>query len=143
MIHQKLYQSGELSEIEFHKYINTLIDDIKELHSDNREIEINLISEIKEVDLNSIVPLGLIINELITNSIKHAFRNSNQKTIDIKFSYNKSGNNLLEYSDSGQWQETEKNGFGIELLELLTDQLDGSINRNSSLFIIEFPTMKS
>lgn len=143
MIHQKLYQSGELSEIEFHKYINTLVDDIKELHSDNRDIEIDLVSEIKEVDLNSIVPLGLIINELITNSIKHAFRNSNQKTISIKFSFNKNGNNLLEYSDSGQWQESKKNGFGIELLELLTDQLDGSIKRNGSSFKIEFPPAKS
>lgn len=143
MIHQKLYQSGELSEVEFHKYINSLIDDIKELHSDNKEINIVLNSELNKVDLNSVVPLGLIINELITNSIKHAFKDSDHKTINISFSKNINGNNLLIYSDSGQWQDTGKNGFGIELLELLTDQLDGTIKRSGSSFKIQFPPSKS
>lgn len=140
IIHRKLYQSGELSEIEFYRYINSLIEDIKDLHSDESEIEINLSSNIKEVDLNSIVSLGLIINELITNSIKHAFDIIEKKSITINFNLKPNGNVVLDYSDSGKWKETEKNGFGIELLELLTDQLDGTITRDGSAFKIEFPT---
>jgi len=143
MIHRKLYQAGELSEIEFYKYIHSLVQDIKDLHSDDQEIEIEISSNIEEIDLNSVVPLGLIINELITNSIKHAFKEDEKRSININFNLKSNGNVLLDYSDSGKWQETEKNGFGIELLELLTDQLDGTISRNGSVFKIEFPSVKS
>lgn len=139
MIHRKLYQSGELSEIEFHKYIHSLITDIKELHSDGKEIEIEVTSNLSQVDLNSVVPMGLIINELITNSIKHAFRNVDKGVITVCFSLKENGNVVLDYFDSGEWIEKDKNGFGIELLELLTDQLDGTIKRNGSIYKIEFP----
>ena len=141
MIHRKLYQSGELSEIEFHKYIHALIEDIKDLHAHDNEIEINFSSNLTEIDLNSVVPLGLIINELITNSIKHAFDGDTTKSISISFDLKPDGNVVLEYFDSGEWKEASENGFGIELLELLTDQLDGEINRNDSTFKIEFPLL--
>jgi two-component sensor histidine kinase len=139
MIHRKLYQSGELSEIEFKKYIHSLIEDIKNLHIDDDEITINVASNLSEIDLNSIVPLGLIINELITNSIKHAFNKGDKRTISIRFDVDKNEKVVLDYSDSGEWRESETTGFGIELLELLTEQLDGNLTRESSFFRIEFP----
>ena len=139
MIHRKLYQSGELSEIEFQKYIHSLIEDIKNLHSDNDEIAIKVTSNLSEIDLNSIVPLGLIINELITNSIKHAFNEGDIRTISIRFDVDENENVILDYSDSGEWREAETTGFGIELLELLSEQLDGKLARESSTFRIEFP----
>ena len=138
MIHRKLYQSNELSEIEFQKYMQSLIEDIKNLHSDEEEITFEFTSDLIEIDLNSIVPLGLIINELITNSIKHAFSQTDKKRVKISFKVDNS-NVILNYSDSGEWKSTDTSGFGIELLELLTEQLDGHIVRDSSEFKIQFP----
>lgn len=139
MIHRKLYQSGELSEIEFQKYMHSLIEDIKNLHSHDGDIHFEFDSDLTEIDLNSIVPLGLIINELITNSIKHAFNQSNKRTVSIRFHLNEHEKVLLHYTDSGQWKNETKAGFGIELLELLTEQLDGELVRSDSTFRIEFP----
>ena len=139
MIHRKLYQSGELSEIEFQKYMQTLIEDIKELHGDDEGVSIDFASNLTEIDLNSIVPLGLIINELITNSIKHAFKIGEKRLITIRFELDYHKKVLLDYSDSGAWKNDEKTGFGTELLELLTEQLDGKLQRNESNFRIEFP----
>lgn len=139
MIHRKLYQSNELSEIEFQKYMHGLIEDIKDLHSDDKEVTFEFTSNLTEIDLNSIVPLGLIINELITNSIKHAFSEGDERTVSIQFNLDEKENIVMEYSDSGNWKKGEKSGFGIELLELLTEQLDGQLKRESSTFTIQFP----
>ena len=68
-------------------------------------------------------------------------KNKSTKSISISFDLKLDGNVVLEYFDSGEWKETSENGFGIELLELLTDQLDGKINRNDSTFKIEFPLL--
>ncbi len=139
MIHRKLYQTGELSRLEFNKYISALIEDIKSLHTNNSNIKIDLTSNLEELDLKTVVPLGLIINELITNSIKHAFSENEQGTITIAFTKTPDNIVVLDYSDSGRWKEPSKNGFGLELLSLLTEQLDGKFKRNESLFRIDFP----
>ncbi len=139
MIHRKLYQTGELSRLEFNKYINSLIDDIKSLHTNNSNIKIELTSNLEELDLKTVVPLGLIINELITNSVKHAFTEDEHGIITIAFTKNMDNIVVLDYADSGTWKEPSKNGFGLELLSLLTEQLDGTFRRNESLFRIEFP----
>ncbi len=139
MIHRKLYQTGELSRLEFNKYISSLIDDIKSLHTNNSNIKIDLSSNLEELDLKTVVPLGLIINELITNSIKHAFRDDESGVITISFTTDVNNFVVLNYFDSGTWKEQDKNGFGLELLDLLTDQLDGTFKRNKSLIRIEFP----
>ncbi len=139
IIHQKLYQSGELSEIEFQKYMQALIDDIKHLHGEDEEISIDFTSNLTEIDLNSIVPIGLIINELITNSIKHAFKIGDKRLITVRFNLDSQKNVLLDYSDSGEWKQGEKVGFGSELLVLLTEQLDGQLERHQSYFRIKFP----
>ena len=139
MIHRKLYQTGELSRLEFNKYINGLVDDIKSLHTTSTRIKIDLTSNLEELDLKTVVPLGLIINELITNSIKHAFADKEEGTITISFTKDLDNSVVLNYFDSGTWKDPDKNGFGLELLSLLTDQLDGTFQRNQSLFRIEFP----
>lgn len=139
MIHRKLYQSGELSEIEFKKYLSGLIEDIKNLHLDDHEIKVEFSSNITEIDLNSIVPLGLIINELITNSIKHAFKATQNRTISIQFDQTDDNNVCMRYWDSGVWKAEEKSGFGLELLQLLTEQLEGNLERVDSQWRIEFP----
>lgn len=143
MIHKKLYELGELSRLEFEEYISSLIDEIKELHSENKDVNINLSIALDELDLKSVVPIGLIINELITNSMKHAFSDLNEGVIEIQFKNLNEDKIVFEYSDNGSWKTTSEPGFGEELLNLLTEQLDGVITRNKSHVRIEFPVKQT
>ena len=68
-----------------------------------------------------------------------AFSNADKRAITVCFTLKENGNVVLDYFDSGEWIEKDKNGFGIELLELLTDQLEGTLKRNGSVYKIEFP----
>lgn len=139
MIHKKLYELGELSRLEFEEYISSLIDEIKLLHLEDKNIEILLAIDLEDLDLKSVVPLGLIINELITNSMKHAFTSKEKGVINIHFKNSDDAQILFEYSDNGVWKSNSESGFGEELLHLLTGQLDGKFTREKSMVTIQFP----
>ncbi len=142
VIHQKLYELGELSQIEFRDYLHELVDEIKQLHCGNTSIVKTLKVQLDKIDLKCVVPIGLIINELITNSVKHAFADNNDSSqwinIDL-FPSDEAGIAIFKYSDSGTWKEEAPLGFGTELIETLTSQLDGEINRVGSTITIRFP----
>lgn len=127
IVHENLYEGDELDKISFKEYINKLILNSKEALIDKNKLCIFDI-DINDIifDLNTTIPLGLIINELIINSIKHSKDND---TIIISISLEKKGNiNVLSYSDNNiAITEGEKRGFGTELIELLTLQLSGEL----------------
>jgi len=138
MIHEKLYAFDDLSKLEFNEYITNLVNDITSLHAN--KIDVNLILNQRDSSLNLkyIIPIGLILNELITNSIKHAFKKEGNKLITIQFQEIENGLTKLSYSDNGVWIEKQVDGFGTELLLVLSDQLDGKMSRKSSTTEIEF-----
>lgn len=139
VIHQKLYEQKNLSEVQFENYFIQLIDEIKRLHDSNVTIEIDIEPSLKSIGLNSIVPLGLILNELITNSIKHHSLSDPQPKITISFREGKDATILFVYSDSGTWKElTEEksNGkFGLELISVLTEQMEGTYKREDTTYL--------
>ena len=139
LIHQKLYELGELSTIEFKEYIRDLVTEIKSLHVCDIPIEKVFYVNIEGMDLKSVVPIGLILNELITNSIKHAFDNTEKPQINIELYNTIDEKAVLLYTDNGTWKETSKPGFGTELVQTLADQLDGKLTREKSVYIIIFP----
>jgi two-component sensor histidine kinase len=138
LIHQKLYQEKELSNIEVAAYLDELIRDIlRSTLGYDQQIDARIEVGIDRLDLQSIVPLGLILNELVMNSLKHAFNISKQGLISVSFEpFNEGNGVLLTYSDNGAWIEgtTDEKGFGLELIYLLTEQMGGSIQRNGSTF---------
>ena len=134
LIHKKLYQQTELAQIEVKSYLTDLSNDIKTLADLGAPIKININSEIKNIGLKTIVPLGLLINELLTNSIKHAFFNKKEGLIAIDISKGKENSFSLSYADNGEWIESKKSNpsFGIELIGILTEQMDGNFERISN-----------
>jgi two-component sensor histidine kinase len=139
-IHEKLYRSKELSQLNFNNYIDSLIADFKDLFA-HHHISIRFSSEVNSVDLKTVVPLGLIMNELITNSIKHSDRESNIKVaIDMSFTTTPNGLIRFVYNDGNEWSE-QNDGFGLELIQALTSQIDGTLNRNGSELTIEFASI--
>jgi two-component system, sensor histidine kinase PdtaS len=85
-IHQRLYDGNELSKIQLVNYVQNLATDIHRVFSSGKEIQFDIHSEIPSIGLKSIVPFGLIINELISNSLKYAFVDSIKGTVSIRIS---------------------------------------------------------
>jgi len=134
LIHQKLYQDNTLAEIRIKDYLTELTSDIAKLSTLNIPINTEIKSDIDIIGLKTIVPLGLIINELMSNSIEHAFKEKQEALVHV--SIKNKGNNTFEliYFDNGSWNKKSKayTSFGLELIELLCDQLDGEFKREMS-----------
>lgn len=137
MIHEKLYQSEELSEIDVGDYIKTLVSDLSHSYNaDPRKINTEFHIEKIKLNIETTIPLGLIINELITNSLKHAFPEDRKGTISITLC---SVNNQLSLTvaDDGvglpediDFQDTQT--LGLQLVNNLVGQLNGIIELDRS-----------
>lgn len=128
LIHDKMYQAEELSRINLEDYFKGLSNDLMQSYQINFEVDLSFKFEIKKIGLKSIVPLALIYNELFSNSLKHAFENTETPKINVVISESKDDFFQFSYSDNGIWKASEKeNTFGKELIESLTEQLDGEV----------------
>ena len=126
-IHEKMYQSEELTKLDLDDYFLALGNYMIHSHCPNKSIELNINCSLQASDLKSIVPIGLLFNELISNSLKHAFQNSDEATITFEMR-RQNEQLIINYSDSGQWVEQEKSSsFGTDLIETLIEQLNGKI----------------
>ncbi|MBL1281597.1 MAG: hypothetical protein COA33_015075 [Fluviicola sp.] len=134
LIHTKLYQEDELAKVNLESYLQELSDDIKSLTETGFKTTISVSSDIDQVGLKTIVPLGLLINELVSNSIQHAFKNNSVNRINTTITHLQNNFFKLKYSDNGRWKEPTEGGstFGLELIEILTEQLDGKIEQKPS-----------
>nr|WP_319373364.1 PAS domain S-box protein [uncultured Methanobacterium sp.] len=137
MVHEKLYLSGDLSHINFKQYTEKLVSDI--FYTYESQIgRIRPIFNLEHVELNmeTAIPLGLIINELVANSLKFAFPNNEKGsiTVDMKI---KNDEYTLIVADDGigfpadiDFKKT--NSLGLQLVNNLVNQLDGEITMDRS-----------
>jgi two-component sensor histidine kinase len=125
-IHQKLYQQKDITQFKLSSFIEDLSSELKLFFKEEFPIEINITSEYEGIDLKTVVPVGLILNELLSNSFKYAFDGMDKGEINIRVKEERA-NFTLYYSDNGKWREpaNENSGFGVELIEILTEQLNG------------------
>ncbi len=129
LIHEKMYQSENLAKIKLEEYIKSLADDLLNSYAVQKEIKISVKSEIENIQNKSLVPLALIFNELISNSLKHAFVEVCEGEISISI-LDCQTHITLDYSDNGTWKFTDNSSsFGMELIDSLTDQLSGKFTR--------------
>ena len=134
MIHQKLYMGKNLATIEMKDYFENLSAFIVDAYGVQTRVSVTVAMESFELDVDSAIPIGLIVNELITNSLKHAFPDGRFGKIQITLK--KTGTLLqLDVIDDGVGQviatgATGK-GFGSHLIALLTKQLDGKMELNT------------
>jgi two-component sensor histidine kinase len=130
LIHQKMYQEKNVSQIDSSDYFKTLIEDIIRSSSIHIPIEIEVVSKLEKVGSKTIVPLALLIAELVSNSMKHAFLKSGK--ISVYFSEEHAGNFTVVFKDNGVWKEqTSDSTFGLQLIETFTEQLEGTYSRDS------------
>jgi len=132
MIHEKLYQSDKFNSINFRDYLKTLINRlIYDYSQDMGNIDLDLDIENVELNIETSVPCGLIINELVSNSLKHAFPQGRNGKIIVKFHKIKDkyvlmvGDNGIGSLEKSVLESSKKLGFN--LVKSLIKQLDASL----------------
>jgi len=128
LIHQKLYQNNNLSQIRIGDYLNDLVREIVNLSITGREVEYEIVTEADRIGLKTLIPLGLLVNELVSNSLKHAFEGDQQARIEIHIRKCEEGWLNITYFDNGIWKPVMEQdaSFGLILIETLVEQLDGT-----------------
>jgi two-component system, sensor histidine kinase PdtaS len=149
IIHSKLYEEANISSLDFNVFIQSIFDELVQSFSNiNKPVHLHIIGNCSPLDITTSVTLGLIYNELMTNSLKYAFHNVEEGTVEIKIS-EKEGNFSIQYQDNGPGLKTnfdESNGnFGFKLLHLLPKQIGGNMSykkgiRNYFELIFEDPS---
>ena len=134
MVHEMLYKSDDLENIDFYAYMRRLCDLQLSMCSKNQKIHIDIIANKEQMSLEVMIQLGIIANELLTNSIKYAFENS-EGTITIELRHHHETYHFI-YSDNGigssNPQELLKSkSLGIKLIHLAARQLNGSVTLTS------------
>lgn len=134
MIHQKLYMGENLAAIEMKDYFVNLAEYIVEAYGLKEQIKVEVSMERLELDVDLAIPIGLIVNELLTNSLKYAFPDNKEGVIQIALVAQ--GTKLqLDVTDNGigmdEFKEADGTGFGTQLIQLLTAQLDGKMVLNT------------
>ena len=128
LLHKKLNVADNVNEIDFKRYITELSGLVKESYDNhNKKISLNVKCEIENISIEKALPIGLIITELVSNSMKHAFKKRNIGIINIEITKNKTGNKLY-YADNGDgydFNKVNEKGLGQEIIKGLIDQLDG------------------
>ena len=147
LIHEKLYQAKDFEEIDFADYIKGLSAYIFASYQTDTQ-RINLKIDIKNVmlNINTAIPCGLIINELITNTLKHAFPNKAEGSLSIKMEKLESESFVLEVQDTGiglpaDVDPNHVKTLGLQLITSLVQQLNGEMkysNCNGTCFRLEF-----
>jgi two-component sensor histidine kinase len=137
MVHEKLYQSTTLTDIKFDDYIKRLVSDL--FYSYNiLEDQVKPVIDVKKVRLNmeTAIPCGLIISELVSNSLKHAFpeRRKGEVNVSLKVQDNEYelvvGDDGVGLPDELDFKNT--NTLGLQLVSSLVNQVDGEIELDKS-----------
>jgi PAS domain S-box-containing protein len=150
LVHEKLYQSESLDQIDYGDYLNKIVLHLLNTYDVNPSlVTCHIHAENVIVDINQAVPCSLIINEMITNSLKYAFPDGRKGEITIDFMMD-ANNYILKYHDDGiglpehiTFDRSES--LGMQLIYGLTRQLSGTITlqrERGTTFILTFPRLQ-
>lgn len=147
MVHEKLYRSPTLSHVRLDEYIQDLAEAIlTTFSSEQKELTLDLSLEEAEIDIQTAIPLGLLLNELMVNSVKHAFAGLEKGTITARLLQTDEGLELT-VSDDGKglpekFRLEKTTSMGMSLVQTLSRQLNARISYESNQgasFHIELP----
>jgi two-component sensor histidine kinase len=147
LIHEMLYQSKNYSSVQFSEYARSLAANI--FHATGMSpatVALDLSIEAVSLAVDKAIPCGLILNELITNALKHAFPNERRGVIDVKLRKVSDRDILLSVADDGiglpvSFDMETSNSLGMQLVATLVEQLEGhlEITRSSgTVFTVTF-----
>jgi len=137
LIHQNLYQDTDLIGVEINDYVNKLANNlVKNYQTVNKPIALIINVDPIKLDIDTIIPLGLVINEIISNALKYAFTAQDAGTLNIELTYN---NHLLSLSvkDNGKglpedFDINNISSLGFRLIKAFSDKLKAKLHINST-----------
>jgi PAS domain S-box-containing protein len=151
LIHERLYQSSDLSRIEFSQYLRNLATHI--FHScqvDASRVHLKIEAEEVHLNVNTAIPCGLIVNELVSNALKHAFPEGRSGELDIVLHRVAGDGYILRVKDDGvgfpeglDFRKTET--LGMQIVNTLVSQIDASIDlgqEKGTQFTIHFQEVR-
>jgi two-component sensor histidine kinase len=153
LIHERLYESRDLSQIDFQGYIHSLVAHLFESYSLKPDyVQLKMQVEDVALDIDTAIPLGLLINELVSNALKHAFPNDRKG--DLRVSLGESEDEAYDYTliveDNGvgfpggaDFQDSQT--LGMVLISSLVKKLKGIMDldrKNGTRFAIKFKKLK-
>lgn len=133
LVHEKLYRAEDLAHIDFSDYVKSLSEQLFRTYVINPDkIKLNTDIKFALLDINSAIPCGLIINELVSNALKYAFPDDMKGEINISLHTDQENNHVLTVSDNGigfpgkiDFRNTKT--FGLQLVNILVDQLHSTV----------------
>jgi PAS domain S-box-containing protein len=151
LIHQTLYQSKDFAQVDFGRFLDSLVPTLVSSYgvgSAPFSIDIDVVEV--QLPINAAIPCGLIVNELISNALKHAFPDGRAGQVRIHLALESKGGVLLRVSDDGVGIRQEidlrqTTTLGLQLVNLLVDQLAGEIEiqrANPTMFSVRFPVAR-
>jgi two-component sensor histidine kinase len=158
LVHEKLYQSNDLSQIDFTEYMNSFsiyMNSAYNLDPNNVQIQLDADPKPHLFKIDTAIPCSLILNELISNSCKYAFPDKRKGSIRLYFVLEKETEKtayyLLKVSDDGigispDIDIKKTNSLGLQLVDMLTQQIEGSVELDrdhGTCFSIRFPIHKN
>ncbi|MRG45453.1 hypothetical protein GFS24_10025 [Chitinophaga sp. SYP-B3965] len=135
LIHQKLYQVEDVKTIEMNQYLPEFVQYLKDSFGITDKIYFRTEVEPVSLDISVAIPIGLILNEAVTNSIKYAFPGNRKGTIEV-IMYHEAGEIVLEIADNGigidkNIKDQTLNSLGVELMKGLSEDINGRIDFTS------------
>ena len=147
LIHQMLYQEKNLTRINFSDYLKQLTSTLASIfQKKDTNIDISIDTPDSWFNIETSIPLGLIVTELVSNAYKYAFRNGHDGKIGITLKHLSDRKYMLTISDNGKGlpEGTDilnSNSMGLKLANILTGQLDGQLSyeyNKGAVFSVEF-----
>ncbi|MGB8840028.1 MAG: PAS domain S-box protein [Aliidongia sp.] len=151
-IHQTLYQSKDFAEVDFGQFLDELIPTLIGSYGiDGSAVSLTIKAEQVRLPIESAVPCGLAVNELISNALKHAFPSGRAGAIRVSLTHGADHDVILSVSDNGiglpdHFDMVDPATLGLQLVTLLADQLGGTISVrriDPTEFILKFPVGQS
>ena len=147
LVHEKLYRSESLASINFSEYVEDLLASLKRSYM-LASIDVRAETDNLRLGVDTAIPCGLIINELVSNALKHAFKGRERGTVCVRINRDGHGGTSMLVEDDGNglpadfdWRQG--GSLGMQLVSMLTEQIGGSLSVHVSTgtrFTITFPT---
>lgn len=144
-IHELLYGADSLTQLNFGENITRLVRSLEEVYDSDKQIAITVEADPVPMNINQAIPCALMVNEVVTNAFKHAFKNREEGKIEVKLHEN-GENVIVKIQDNGvgspnDFMQETSSSIGMTLIKELNQQLEGEIkfsDNNGTKFELTF-----
>jgi two-component sensor histidine kinase len=146
LVHEELYRAQDLASVNVKEYLEKLVSDLLDAYSLDKKVKLDMTVSVFKLSVDTLIPLGLIINEIVSNALKYAFPDDDG-ILSINIEDVEDDIIELTISDNGigfpqNFSFEKTNSLGLDLIKTLAEQLDGNVvfkNEGGAHYTITFP----